>query len=172
MNDLSRPRFHIGTTVRREQLYAGPHLEDLTAVYLVHLEKQMNLENIPACCIVQSSPKEVVSLRKWCAEVIGKATIQAFFGSSLLELAPTLLKDFYTFDANSWKLMYGYPRAFAKVMYHAKDRNTEAFIRYFELPAEERRDACHYMRALEVNQRKAGMTNRDIALAAQMFFWA
>ena len=33
---------HLGMGIHREQLYAGKHLEDLSKVYLAHIEEQLN----------------------------------------------------------------------------------------------------------------------------------
>lgn len=169
----SQQHAHLGVGVQREQLHPGRHLEDLISVYLTHIEQQMKWENIPEDTIIQSfSEKKIVSLRNWCAHVLGQATVQAFFGTSLLELEPKLLDNFHQFDANSWMLLYQYPRIFAKPMYEAMDKGTNAFTRYFELPFEQRSQACHYIQTVEMKQRKAGMTDRDIAIAGHMFFWA
>lgn len=163
---------HFGTGVQREQLHPGQHLENLVSVFLTHIKLQMNWGNISTSVVVQSSSeKKVVLLRNWVADVLGRATVEAFFGKDLLESESTLLDDFHAFDANSWMLLYQYPRMFAKPMYEALDKGADTFTRYFELPSEQRQ-ACHYIRTVEVKQRKAGMTSRDIAIAGQMFFWA
>lgn len=163
---------HLGAGIQREQLHPGQHLDDLLLVYLTHIKKQMNWENISKKVIAQSfSETKVVSLRNWCADVLGRATVEAFFGKCLLECEPSLLDDFHTFDANSWMLLYQYPRIFAKPMYKSMDKGTDAFTRYFQLPSDQRRQACHYVRTVEMKQRKAGMADRDIAIAGQMFFW-
>ena len=56
-------------------------------------------------------------------------------------------------------------------MHAAKDQSRKTYIRFFELPSEKRSGACHYIRTVEAKQRQAGMTDRDIGIAAQMFFW-
>ena len=55
-------------------------------------------------------------------------------------------------------------------MHAAKDAQREAFMKYFKLRPEERRDAGYYIRTVEAKQRKAGMTDWDIVITAQMFF--
>ena len=56
-------------------------------------------------------------------------------------------------------------------MFRALDHGAEAFTRYFQLPMD-KRQPCHYIRVVESTQRKAEMSDRDIAIAAQAFFWA
>ena len=96
--------------------------------------------------------------------------MKAFFGNVLLELDPNLLNDFHQFDANSWMLLYQYPRPLAKPMFRAHDNGAEAFTRYFQLPATERKP-CHYIKTVEAKQRKAEMSDRDIDIVAQGMFW-
>lgn len=164
---------HLGMGIHREQLYAGKHLEDLSKVYLARIEEQQNWTKIPNIAVLTSVPEEKsVLLRGWLEDVLGRATTQAFFGKCLLEIEPDLLAHFHVFDSNSWMLLYRYPRLFAGEMYGAIDKVTKAFTKYFELPKEERSDACHYIQAVETKQVKAGMSVRDIAIAGQSLFWA
>jgi hypothetical protein len=68
-------------------------------------------------------------------------------------------------------LTYKYPPFLAKKMHAARTVGQKAFVRYFELPPAKRTNACYYIKTVEAKQRKAGMSDRDIAIAAQMFFW-
>lgn len=170
---LGQQYAHIGTGVQREQLHPGDNLDKLINTYISHIKQQMNWAKVPKSCLIQALPgKKVVSIRNWCADVLGQATTQAFFGSILLEHNSQLLEDFHTFDSNSWKFLYRYPRAFAKPMFEAIEKGTEAFTRYFQLPTEKRNQMCHYVKTVEAKQRRAGMSDRDIAISAQGLFWA
>lgn len=164
---------HLGLGIHREQLYAGQHLEQLSKVFLTHIEAQQDWARIPKHAVLRSEPGEkAVSLRGWCQSVLGRATAEAFFGKRLLEVEPKLLEDFHVFDSNSWMLLYQYPRLFAGEMYAAMDKGTQAFTKYFQLPRDERKDACHYIQSVETKQLKYGMDVRDIAIAGQNLFWA
>lgn len=114
---------------------------------------------------------QVVDLWQWCATILGNAAVTALFGNVLLQIEPRLLEYVYSFDSESWKLTFQLPPLLARRMHIAKDKGREAFIRYFQLPAEERPDTCYYLHTVEAKQRQAGMNKRDIAIAAQMFFW-
>ena len=172
VDPVTQKHAHLGTGIQKEQLHAGTNLDDLLSIYLKHIKRQVKLENVPASCQEQSVPGEkVVHLRKWVEEVLGLATVEAFFGTVLLELEPNLLNNFHQFDSNSWKLLYKYPRPFAKPMFHALDKGNEAFTQYFQL-AMDKRQPCHYIRTVEAKQRKAEMSDRDIGITAHAFFWA
>ena len=167
------PRAHLGTGIQKEQLHPGQNLEDLTTVYKYHIGRQMDGDNIPQSCVQQvTGDTKTVWLNRWCADVLGPATAQAFFGNMLLEIDPNLLHDFHIFDLSSWKLTYKLPRPFAKEMYAAVERMTKSFTRYYQVPQHKRNDICHYFKTTESRQRRANMSDRDIAIAAQAMFWA
>ncbi len=153
-------QLHLGEGIHREQLHHGEHLEVMTAAYIKQIELSMSTNERP-----------VVSLRHWCAEVLGTAALVAWFGENIMDIEPRLLEYFAVFDTDSWMLTYKYPRFLGKEMHAAKDVQREAFMKYFKLRPEERKDAGYYIRTVEAKQRKAGMTDWDIATTAQMFFW-
>lgn len=161
---------HLGQGIHREQLHPGSHLEDITVVYLREIEQRLRWDRIPDL-VTNTRPEKVVSLYEWCAEVLGNATIQALFGNALLDLEPRLLEYSYTFDSESWKLTFQLPPLLAKRMHDAKDQSRAAYISYFKTPPEKRPGTCYYLRGVEKKQRQAGMTDEDIGIAAQMFFW-
>ena len=113
----------------------------------------------------------VLSLYDWCADVLVPAASVAFFGVALLRVDENLIRDWHDFDDDSWMLTYKYPRFLARKMYAGKDKNSEAFTRYFQLPPSERQDACYYVKSLEARQREQGMADRDIAVSIQLFYW-
>lgn len=174
-DDMGPPKgqqVHLGQGVHRQQLHPGDQLEDITTKYVQQIEQQLLWEGIPNEYTLEPIEKhKVVNLYDWCAAVLGNAAIRALFGDVLFELEPRLLEYFYIFDSESWKLTFQLPPLLAKRMHTAKDSSREAYVRYFQLPMEQRQGACHYIRTVEAKQRKAGMSERDIGIAAQMFFW-
>ena len=161
---------HLGQGIHREQLHPGSHLEDITVVYMREIDQRLRWERIPDSPS-NTRPGKTVSLYEWCADVLGNATIQALYGNALLELEPRLLQYFYAFDSESWKLAFQLPPFLAKRMHDAKDSARAAYVSYFQLPQEKRPGTCHYLRGVEEKQRQSGMTDEDIGIAAQMFFW-
>ena len=162
---------HLGQGVHRQQLHPGDQLEDITAKYVEEIERRLLWENIASAPTSEpSKTQKYVDLYDWCAEVLGNAALQALFGNALLELEPRLLEHFYVFDSESWKLTFQLPPLLAKRMHAAKDKSRAAYIQYFQLPMERRQGICYYLRTVEAKQRRGGMDERDIAIAAQMFF--
>lgn len=163
---------HLGQGVHRQQLHPGDHLEDITAKYLDQIEQQLLWEGITDPSMTEPTEKgQLVDLWHWCATVVGNAAVTALFGNALLKIEPRLLDYLFMFDSESWKLTFQLPPFLARRMHIAKDKGREAFIRYFQVPAEKRPGICYYLRMVEAKQRQAGMNNRDIAIAAQMFLW-
>ena len=166
------PQTHLGQGVHRQQLHPGDRLEETTTKFLDCIQQSFTWDAIPNCSVSAEAEKsKVVSLYGWCAAVLGNVTIRALFGDVLLDLEPRLLDHFAIFDEESWKLTFQIPPLLAGHMHAAKDESRKAYIRFFELPSEKRSGACHYIRTVEAKQRQAGMTDRDIGIAAQMFFW-
>ena len=174
-DDMGPPRgqqIHLGQGVHRQQLHPGDRLEDISAKYTKEIERQLLWENMPTDPTTEPSKiQKSVDLYDWCAAVLGHAAMQALFGSTLLELEPRLLEYFSDFDSESWKLTFQLPPLLAKRMHAAKDKSRTAYVRYFQQPMEQRQGICYYLRTVEAKQRRAGMSDRDIGIAAQMFFW-
>lgn len=165
---------HKGTDIHQIQLRPGDHLEDLTAQFLTQVEQRLRWEVMQDMRFASpnvSMGDVTLSLYDWCADVLINSATQSFFGPSLLQVTPDLVRDFYAFDDDSWMLIYRYPRFLARNLYSAKNKITEAFTRYFQLPPNERPGACYHVCTQEANQREAGLSDRDIAIIFQMFYW-
>lgn len=164
---------HVADSYHHAQLHPGEHLDDLTDKFLTQIEDRLSWRSVTKLDrqMVRSDGQAVLSLYDWCADVLVPAASVVFFGDSLLRIDENLIKDFHDFDDDSWMLTYKYPRFLAGKMYAGKDKNTETFTRYFQLPPNERQDACYYVRSLEARQREQNMADRDIAISIQLFYW-
>ena len=154
----------------RIQLLPGPHLELLFERFLARIEHGTRWSTVPKSCILSFTPEEmIVSLYKWCGEVMVDASTRAFYGDALPDTEPTVIHDFLEFDEHSWMLLLQYPSFLAKIMSAPRERVLDSFERYVSLPPERKRDAAYYTQALEAEQIKAGMSGRDIAAGLQIF---
>ncbi|KAL8831335.1 MAG: hypothetical protein Q9191_000922 [Dirinaria sp. TL-2023a] len=165
-------QYHLGEGVHREQLHPGPHLDNITGKYLQQIQQQLVWSQIPAPTYsLKGKESKKVMLYDWCADILGHAGMNALYGDGLLQLEPRLLEYFYGFDQESWKLTFQLPPLFARDIHTTKDNAKKAYIHYFQLSLEKRSQACHYLRTVEAKQRQAVMSDADIGIAAQMFFW-
>ena len=157
----------------RLQLFPGPHLESLNERFLARIEHGTQWSTVPKSCILSSTPEEmVVSLYKWCGEVLVDASTRAFYGDALVDTEPGVIHDFLEFDEHSWMLLYQYPSYFAKAMAAPRERVLQSFDRYVSLPPEKRQDTAYFTQALEAEQTQAGMSSRDRAVGFQIFHFA
>ncbi|KAL9588474.1 MAG: hypothetical protein Q9203_002714 [Teloschistes exilis] len=165
---------HVANDLHHAQLLPGKHLDDLTQRFLGQIERRLTWDFLLAHDhrVARGAPAQVtLSLYDWCAHVLVPAASEAFFGEAMLRINQNLIEDFLAFDEDSWMLTYRYPRFLARKMYHGMQGNTDAFTRYFGLPLEERSDACHYVTSFEARERSAAMSDRDVAITIQLFYW-
>ncbi|KAG5796187.1 hypothetical protein H9Q69_004800 [Fusarium xylarioides] len=109
---------------------------------------------------------------KWTSDIIVKASTRSFFGTALFEKSPELVDDFRTFNRQTWKLLYKYPRLLSRSAYDSRDASIDALERYFEMPQDQRRDAAPFVIKAEDEMRKHGISNRDIAAVLFKLYWA
>ncbi|KAL8938263.1 MAG: hypothetical protein Q9211_003292 [Gyalolechia sp. 1 TL-2023] len=165
---------HQANDFHREQLHPGPHLLSLTQKLLEQFERRLGLDDVLTTGNLvtrEGHQPRTVSLYRWCADVMVPAATIAFFGEALLRVDPQLLSDFHAFDEDSWMLTYRYPAFLARKMSQGRQKNKEAFTRYFELSPKDRPGACHYVRAFEARLREVAMASSDMAVSFQLFFW-
>lgn len=113
-----------------------------------------------------------VYLKQWCGDVLVNAATRAFFGDAMLDVSPDLLRDFFTFDDNSWMLIYRVPRFLATDLYRGLDATVDGLQRYFELPREKRGGKeAWFVKSLETSMRGLGIGVRDIAKMFLMVYW-
>ncbi|KAL8728925.1 MAG: hypothetical protein Q9181_005173 [Wetmoreana brouardii] len=165
---------HVGTDLHRAQLHPGEHLDDLTQALLKQIEQRLTWDQVLAYrhrLVREDSKQNTLSLYDWCASVLVPAASVAFFGEALLRINEHLTEEFLAFDEDSWMITYRYPRFLARNMHYSKDRNMEALICYFRLPLQDRPGACYYVKSLEARKRAAAMSDRDMAISFQLFYW-
>ncbi len=175
---LSPNPFHknlarLGEDFYRQQLHPGTNLEELQSQFMPNIHKSLTDENMSAKIIISSTitGEKTVSLLGWVREVLLDSATRSFFGDRLLEIEPNMFKNFFDFDDNSWKLTYHLPRIFATEMYEAKQQATDALIKYFQLPKEERPGAAWLVRTLESEMRNLGIGDADVACFLMMIYW-
>ncbi|KJZ75145.1 hypothetical protein HIM_05339 [Hirsutella minnesotensis 3608] len=143
----------------RAQLHPGPQLDKVQREFLGHIDKSLQWNKITGS-IGQSSPNnaKIVSLWEWCGEVLVDSAIEAFFDRSLYDFNPDILKDFFLFDDESWKLPYKLPRFAVKNLHGSMDRCIEAISQWLAIPAE-KRDASWIINRMTEGMQQLGVTD-------------
>lgn len=142
------------------QLHPGERLETLQSTFLGNIDRSLQWDRISGPMVLPSSSPDckVVSLWKWCGNVLVDAATRAFFGGAIYRVAPAVLADFFPFDEEAWKLPYRYPEFAARRMYEYKRKGEAAFAAYLALPRAERRDASWIVDRIEQGMRGMGVT--------------
>lgn len=109
-------RAHLWGVHTPKTFLAGQHLIALNERFLLNLQKQLDTERI------QEQWVEYPDLYRFVQSAMGRASTETVMGSKLLELNPNVLDDFYAYDSNLIKLMFGWPRWLAPRVYEIRDR--------------------------------------------------
>ncbi len=171
-NPLHKLLAKLSEDFYRQQLYPRKPLEILQSTFMPNIHNSLKWYNISSK-IISSSTKDakIVSLLGWCREVLLDSATRSFFGNRLLEIELNLFQGSFDFDDNSWKLTYKIPRVFSREMYEAKQKSTDALIKYFKLPIKERPGAAWVVQNLETEMRQLGIQEPDIAAFVLMLYW-
>lgn len=155
----------------RFHLVPGTPLDKLNQKVCARIERRTQWSTLPKSCILSfTSEERVVSLYKWCGEVLVDASTRAFYGDALVDTEPTVVHDFLEFDQHDWMLLYQYPAFLAKKMSAPRERVLQCIARYLSLPSQRTQDSpAHDLNAQLV---QAGMSTRDRAVYFQMFHFA
>ena len=151
--DLSHANFKL-------QMHPGEKLEVLQSTFLGNIDHALRWENISGPMVQGTSSDSnelTLSLWEWCGHVLVDSATRAFFGDAIYKISPDLLKDFFVFDEQSWKLPYKYPHWAAPDMYDSKAKGEAAFAKYLALPKEQREDASWIVKELERGMEDLGI---------------
>ncbi|PSN59697.1 cytochrome P450 [Corynespora cassiicola Philippines] len=172
-NPKNEPLAHLSLSIFQHQLHPGKLMEEIEVVLLDCVNNTLSWEELQrtAKAIVTPGEPSIVSLLEWTASVMLKSATKAFFGEALLKIDPNMLEEYSYFDKHSWKLIYKIPPPWSNGMLKARDKVNNAFTRYFELPVEERSDACWMVKALEVEMKACGIGPRDIGAYLMSIYW-
>lgn len=153
-------------------LNPGQLSDDILHVLLDTVHTRMSWNAVPAFTRLSGSDTEcTVSLLKWSQHVLLEGATNSFFGTSLLELEPSLFESFFEFDDSSWKLPYRIPNLFAKDVQSSKATAERALAQYFDLPREKRADAALVTHEIESAMRASGISSKDMGVLVLMFYW-
>ena len=163
---------HVGERLCQRQLLPGEELAAIQEVFMNGIHESLLWGRITPLIVVCSTPvTKTISLLGWCREVLLESATRAFFGDRLLQIDPNLFHSFFKFDASSWKLNYGYPRALSKDMYAARDTIITALEIYFKLPKSERPGASFLINSFETEMRRLEIDDKDIAALVMPVYW-
>lgn len=131
------------------------------------LEKMVNLESI---CSRFSTVRDrdesstVVSLHKLCSIMVIAAGQASYFGDALFEIDPTLPETFAEFDKLCWQIFCRPSMFWSKELTKGKIKLLQALETYARKPMEERSDMPPFFQKWEMECRRVGLGNSEIAI--------
>ncbi|EKG22177.1 Cytochrome P450 [Macrophomina phaseolina MS6] len=177
-NPGKKPLVHLSEAIFKYQLHPGKQLDVLQDALLDRIHEVMTWDAMTLSSTavlghgVGRADKRRASLLHWVRFVLLEGATRAFFGNALLDkVDPGILEDFADFDDQSWKLVYRLPPPWSVSMKRSLKRVKASFTRYFEMPVEERLDACWMVRAMESEMAAAGIQPPDIAANLFLIYW-
>lgn len=159
----------------RDQLYPGPHLDDLYDGRIVPyiwntIKRRPNaIENPTRIDMRDGTP---VSLMALMVDVFDGGITSAFFGAGIWKVNPALLRDFMTWEVTNWKWTFQLPKFMSGDMIKSKDAIINTFVKWLQLPVEERQDRAYFPKAMEEMMRDIGVSEEDMAKTIMLHFWA
>lgn len=173
-NPLRKGLCHLQSDFYKQQLHPGEKLDFLGVKFMHYINCHLQWESLRGSYVLSpsaTSTMKTVSLYRWSREVLVNSASKTFFGKKILEIDPMFSDNFYDYDDQSWKLLYKYPRIFAKDVLSAKEKIVRTLMAYLQLPKEDRLDASWIIQTLEVEQSQIGIGNRDIAGMMMLAYW-
>jgi hypothetical protein len=113
-----------------------------------------------------------ISLLGLCINIFLRGTTTAFLGQKIWEVSPKLLDSFYAWERTNWKYMFQMPSMISGDMLRARDEIINSFVKYLEIPAEERADSNAFIKSIEAMMKDVGCNEQDMARVFMLHFWA
>lgn len=161
--------------MHHHQLFPGQNLDLLEKAMINWFERYLQFPAMKSLCapyvMHASNTTMEVPLVKWCSELFTRAGEVAYFGDTLQQIEPNMATTFLEYDELSWQVLYQYPRVFSRKMHDAMDRIQSIFLRYFEIPKDERRGDAWFTKAVEDECRALGVNESDMARFMGTVYW-
>lgn len=108
-----------------QQLLPGGQLNHTVAIFVDHLNDKIQWPSQDLSChnshVLEASSKSVtVDLLGWTTYTFIPTLTEIYYGKTMLEIAPDLLKPFRKWEETSWKFMFQTPRFMSEDMYAAR----------------------------------------------------
>ena len=172
-NPTSKCYFHMQKDWFRNQLHPGENLRVLQDRYSYFLSQSIKWSDLSDSYVVTSTENEkVVSLRRFCRQILGVCAMKAFFGTELFDSSPDFLSHYQKFEDSSWKVFYNYPWFLAKDLHKVKDQALDGLVKYFALPDKKRPDTAWIFQTMDTELANLNLDVRDRAGMMMMIIWA
>lgn len=157
------------------QLLAPKMLQELQDRYYGFLVESLawdNLSSTDALSTKSWTDSKTISLKKFTQHTILHCSTSTFFGTKLLQVAPSFAQDYSEFEEESWKIFYRLPKFLVKKAHRAKEKAIGGLVQYLSLPEEERSELAWIFRTMNSELQYLSLPPRDIAGIIMIIVWA
>ncbi|RYP77924.1 hypothetical protein DL769_003297 [Monosporascus sp. CRB-8-3] len=163
---------HTGNALLHKQILTPGGLHDLLGKVVTYIDQKMRWDAFfPTTVISDTHDTKVVSLHRWCRDVLIEAQTRVFFGPYLHELEPNYTTIFDQWDINSWMITYQYPAFLCKAATVPREKLVKAWTAYLDAPREKRAGGVAFVNELEDEMRHAGLGSEDCARVLMIILW-
>ena len=146
--------------------------DNLQSKILRQINDVVHWESIsPKAVREDGSDSRTVSLSRWVRDTFVLGSAKAMFGDSLLKVDPRFTESFFSFDDQSWKLLYGMPGQALDPAFKAIRNVQDTFRKFLELPVNERSDTSDMIRKMQASIKEGGVSDSDVATFMSMVYW-
>ena len=173
--DRKLPPNEMVEQYEHRQLLPGESLDRFSEKFMEHLGKKLQWHQIQqdsAYTIENHFEWTKISLMDWTADIFLHTITELYWGKSIWQVAPNLIDSFRIWEQTTWKYVFRLPRFWSKDMYEAKDQIVDAFMAYFGLPKEKRKDTNYFVAAAEEELRDIALNDHDLARINMLQLWA
>jgi hypothetical protein len=156
------------------QLYPSNKLGDISTRFHDFLDVKLtvsNLAKVGQSCSRVGENDILMNLYRWSDEMLAESIADCYFGASLFTIAPDFVKTYLEFSEHSWRALFLVPEVLGKKMFQPLKKLVDVVEKWFELPAESRKDTVWYTTAIEAEMRHVGISNRDMAIMLLTIYW-
>ncbi|KAK7983403.1 hypothetical protein PG989_010805 [Apiospora arundinis] len=165
---------HMGYSLLHKQLLQPEKSQELIQKNVSYIEQYTGSGAFFDTSVLASNAKgdQVVSLHKWCLEVLIESQTRIFFGKTFREIQPDYKTLFDAWDFNSWMMTYQYPHFLAKAATRPRNALFKALTQYLDMPRDERdRESVPFVNELQDELENGGLGSEDIARVLFVILW-
>lgn len=157
------------------QLLAPELLQELQDKYYHFLGESLAWDHLSSTYVLSSkswTDSKTISLKGFSRHTVSHCSTSTFFGTKLLQVAPSFAQDYEDFEEESWKIFYRLPPFLVKKSHIAKAKAIDGLVKYLSLPEEERSELAWIFRTMNIELRYLSLPPRDVAGIIMIIIWA
>lgn len=163
-NPKGKALVHHGLELLHTQLLRNSQMETVFHAAVDEMKRLAQWESFCQTGVLREADGvKVVSLYKWCRDIVIHAQVNAFFGPYINEMEPDLASVWDNWSLNSWILSYGFPSFLTAGATVPREKMIKLVRKWMQVPKNERRGGTAFVKELEAEMEHAGLSQDDSA---------